>query len=273
MRVICAGDCGVDRYVGIGLDRPGGITLNVAANAREVFAPGDEVLVLTALGTDAESRLVRAALARLRLDGEIAECPGRTSVQYIDLDPSGEKRFLRYEAGVLADWRPGDRQLGLVAAADLLVMPVYRQIHGFFEAMLSAPCGGLRAVDFLDLSDVDDPAGFVTRCAHRIDVGFFGLDVSRLALIDDLERIARRHHRLFVVTLGSHGSLALGGPERLACPSVAAPRVVDTTGAGDSFAAAFLAEYWRSRDVPASLRSGAEHAARTIQHIGAFPWP
>jgi fructoselysine 6-kinase len=273
VRVVCAGDCGVDRYVNLGLDRPGGITLNVAANAREVFAPSDEILVLTALGTDAESRLVREALGRLGLGGDILERRGTTSIQYIDQDPSGEKRFLRYEVGVLADWRVGERERALVASADLLVTPVYRQIYGFFESILAAPCPGLRAVDFLDLSDVDDKPAFVARFAACVDVGFFGLHPSDVSVIDDLEHLARRHGRLFVVTLGAQGSLALGGLERITCPAVPVQHVVDTTGAGDSFAAGFLAEYCRSHDVARSLQRGAARAALTIQSIGAFPWP
>jgi sugar/nucleoside kinase (ribokinase family) len=272
VRVVCAGDCGVDRYVDLGLDRPGGITLNLAANAREAFAPTDEILVLTAVGTDAESRIVREALTRLRLTGDVVERTGATSVQYIAVDPSGEKRFLRYEAGVLADWRLDDRARALIATADLLVTPVYRQIHGLFESILAAPCRGLRAVDFLDLSDVDDPAAFVARVADRIDVGFIGLQASNVSLIDDLDRLSHQHGRLFVVTLGAEGSLALGGATRLACPAVPVPRVVDTTGAGDSYAAAFLAEYSRTRDVSRSLHRGAERAARIVQSVGAFPW-
>ncbi|MCC7031496.1 MAG: hypothetical protein IT179_01520 [Acidobacteria bacterium] len=273
MRVVCAGDCGVDRYVNLGIDRPGGIALNVAASAREEFAASDEVLVLTALGTDAESWLVRSAIGRLGLSGAVLERAGTTSIQYIDQLPSGEKHFLRYDAGVLADFRIGAPERALVATADLLVMPVYRQISAFFESVISAPCPGIRAVDFLDLSDVDDPAAFVAGIAAGIDIGFFGLQGSSLALIDDLELIARRHRRLFVVTLGADGSMALGATGRVGCPAAPVPRVVDTTGAGDSFAAAFLAEYVRSRDVARSLQRGAERAALTIQSIGAFPWP
>lgn len=273
MRVVCAGDCGVDRYVNLGLDRPGGIALNFAANAREEFPASDEILVLTALGTDAESRLVRGAMARLGLSGAIVERSGTTSIQYIDQRPSGEKRFLRYEAGVLGSFRIGEPERALVATADLLYMPVYRQIYPFFESVAAAPCPGIRAVDFLDLSDVDDAAAFVASIAAGIDIGFFGLQGSNLALIDDLERIAHRHSRLFVVTLGADGSVVLGASRRVRCPAVPVPRVVDTTGAGDSFAAAFLAEYLRSGDVARSLRCGAERAALTIQSVGAFPWP
>jgi len=272
VRVVCAGDCGVDRYVNLGLDRPGGITLNFAANAREAFPAADEILVATALGTDAESRLVREALARLQLGGHIAELPGSTSIQHIDQEPSGEKRFLHYEAGVLADWRPGDDTRALVATADLLVAPVYRQIRGFFDALVAMPCQGLRAVDFLDLSDVDDPLRFVEQFVDRVHIGFFGLDDSNTALIEQLEDLARRHDRLFVVTLGPQGSLAVGRRERAVCPALPVRRVVDTTGAGDSFAAGFLAAYSRTGDVAHGLRMGAERAARTIQHLGAFKW-
>ncbi len=49
MRVTAVGDCGVDRYLSLGRDRPGGITLNFAANARRLFPAGDTVGVVTAL--------------------------------------------------------------------------------------------------------------------------------------------------------------------------------------------------------------------------------
>ena len=64
--------------------------------------------------------------------------------------------------------------------------------------------------------------------------------------------------------------MALGGSRRIVQAAQAVPRVVDTTGAGDSFAAGFLAEYCTSRDVARSLARGSDEAARTIQHVGGF---
>jgi len=46
---------------------------------------------------------------------------------------------------------------------------------------------------------------------------------------------------------------------------------VDTTGAGDSFAAGFMAEWIKDRDLLASLKSGNEMAGRCVQVIGARP--
>jgi sugar/nucleoside kinase (ribokinase family) len=107
MNVVLAGDCGADRYVPLRLDRPGGITLNAAAQVRRLFREEDRVTVLTALGTDPESRMVREALGKLGIESVVREFPGSTSLQIIDLEPSGERIFVSYHQGVLGDYRAG----------------------------------------------------------------------------------------------------------------------------------------------------------------------
>jgi len=83
------GDCGVDRYLSLGRDRPGGITLNFAANARRLFPATDTVGVVTALGTDREASLVRRAIAELGLEACMAELEGATSMRKRPLPCSG----------------------------------------------------------------------------------------------------------------------------------------------------------------------------------------
>jgi fructoselysine 6-kinase len=272
VRVTAVGDCGVDRYLDLGRDRPGGITLNFAANARRLLPAIDTVGVVTALGTDREASLVRRAIAHLGLEACLTELDGATSVQYIDRHPSGEKVFVRYEQGVLGNYRLGAREREVIARSDVLMAVVYSQIEGFFDSVMEAPSPGLRAVDCGDLSGVTGGVEIVERYRERFELGFFGLGAGDGALIDELERRARRHRRLFVVTLGAQGSLALGGERRIACPAVEVPRVVDTTGAGDTFAAGFLVEYCASRDVERSLARGAHEAGAAVQRVGAFPW-
>src|SRR6188508_380263 len=126
---------------------------------------------------------------------------------------------------------------------------VYAQTEGFFDSVMQSPSPGLRAVDFGDLSGVTGGVGIVERYRDGFHLGFFGLSASESGVIDALEALARRHRLLLVVTLGADGSLALGGDPRLARPAVVVARVVDTTGAGDTFAAGFLREYSTSRDV------------------------
>jgi fructoselysine 6-kinase len=272
VRLTAVGDCGVDRYLNLGRDRPGGITLNFAANARRLFPPEDTVGVVTALGTDGEAALVRRAIQRLGLEACLVEREGATSIQYIDRHPSGEKVFVRYEQGVLGDYRLGGREREVLARSDVVMAVVYAQVEGFFDSVMDAPSPGLRAVDFGDLAGVSGGAGLVERYHDRFHLGFFGLRAGDRDLIDALHTLARRHRRLLVVTLAAEGSLALDGERRLTCPAVPVPQVVDTTGAGDTFAAGFLREYCASGDVARSLARGAREAAAAVQRVGAFPW-
>jgi ribokinase len=74
---------------------------------------------------------------------------------------------------------------------------------------------------------------------------------------------------LVVLTLGAEGCLVVS--DRIA-ERVAAERAdaVDTTGAGDAFAAAFLVDYVRGRDPIRAARAGARAAARVVERIGAW---
>jgi fructoselysine 6-kinase len=269
MRIVCVGDCGIDRYVELGVERPGGITFNVAANARRCFPAGTDITIITAIGDDDEAEVVARAIAQVDPGALVTHFAGRTPIQDIAIEPPGEKRFIRYEPGVLTHLRIGPREREIITRSDLLITTVFAQVEELFDSVMAAPSAGLRSVDFTDLSDVDDGLGLVSRYVDRFDIGFFGLRADQTELIDALEEIAVTHNRLFIVTLGPEGSLALGGSKRISARAIRVDRIADTTGAGDSFAAGFLAEYCSTRDVQRSLQRGATEAALTIQHLGA----
>ena len=270
MNIVCAADCGVDRYGERGLDRAGGIGLNVAVHVRRLSAPGDTVTVVAPVGDDAGGGLVRDAIARAGLEGCLEVEPGVTPVQHIRLAPGGERVFERYEEGVLGGYRVSARQRELIAASDVLATAAFGQGLTFFESVLACRPRGLRAVDFTNANDVGDPVAFAERWAGELDVGLFGLSAGDAALIDALESVAQRRGRLFVVTLGPAGALALGRGPRISCPARAVAHIVDTTGAGDAFTAGFVCEYARSGDVPRSLARGSEVAAASLGHVGSF---
>ena len=63
----------------------------------------------------------------------------------------------------------------------------------------------------------------------------------------------------------------MSGSERADVPAESIERLVATTGAGDLFAAGFLAGQARGLALDASLKLGAIAAAEVIQHYGARP--
>jgi sugar/nucleoside kinase (ribokinase family) len=74
-----------------------------------------------------------------------------------------------------------------------------------------------------------------------------------------------------VVTRSEKGALACSGDERAQVRAEPIRRLVDTTGAGDLFAAGFLAGQALRRSLKQSLRLGAIAASEVIQHYGARP--
>ncbi len=76
---------------------------------------------------------------------------------------------------------------------------------------------------------------------------------------------------LLIITCSEKGAIAIENGRRVFVPAAPVEKVVDTTGAGDLFAAGFLAGQARGRSVEASLRMGALAAAEVISHFGARP--
>lgn len=74
-----------------------------------------------------------------------------------------------------------------------------------------------------------------------------------------------------IVTRSEKGAVVLHGGEAIEVPAVHVAEIVDTTGAGDLFAAGFLAGLTEGREMADCARLGAVAAAEIISHVGARP--
>lgn len=117
-------------------------------------------------------------------------------------------------------------------------------------------------------------AAFRELVAGHVDILFANeVEITSLYEVNTFEEAAdavRRDVALAALTQSEAGSLILRGAETV---RVAAEptRVVDTTGAGDAYAAGFLAGFTAGRGLAECGRLGAIAAAEVISHYGARP--
>jgi len=109
----------------------------------------------------------------------------------------------------------------------------------------------------------------------KIDILFANeAEIQELAAVPHLETaIAAVKDKVgtLVVTRSEKGALATQGGERAEVAAEPVEKVVDTTGAGDLFAAGFLAGHAKGVGLEQSLKLGAIAAAEVISHYGARP--
>ncbi len=111
--------------------------------------------------------------------------------------------------------------------------------------------------------------------AKKIDI-LFANEAELAAMTDEEDfeaglRALAAKVPMLVVTRSDQGAVAVANGARASVPAEPIRRLVDTTGAGDLFAAGFLAGQARGLDLERSLRLGAIAAAEVIQHYGARP--
>lgn len=89
--------------------------------------------------------------------------------------------------------------------------------------------------------------------------------------VDNAIEELRRKVPTLVVTHGPDGASAVRDGERIRIPAASVSQVVDTTGAGDLFAAGFLTAHCKGASLERCLFTGAIAAGEVIQHYGARP--
>jgi sugar/nucleoside kinase (ribokinase family) len=118
-------------------------------------------------------------------------------------------------------------------------------------------------------------ADFRAMVEDEVDVLFGNEDeLCSLYEVDDLESAigcVRRDCDLAVITTGPKGCLIVTPDGVLTEPAEPVERVLDTTGAGDLFAAGFLFGYTRHRSLSECARLGSIAAAEVISHVGPRP--
>ena len=257
--------------------RPGGSAANVAAWLGHL---GTDVVFCGRVGADGVDRHVQA-LADFGVESHLAADPDRTTATIVlQLDREGERTMFvdrGANSGLVADDIPAEawrdvRWLHLTGYSffDPSTRPVALELIGEARRREIGMSVDPSTVSFLRAAGAEAFLGWI----DGVELVLPNIDEARVLIGStgpqiDLDALAARFAHV-VVTLGSMGAAYLSGKERI---QVTAPRVdvVDTTGAGDAFAAGFLAR-WVDGATPEQALDGGRAAAETcVAHLGARP--
>ena len=111
--------------------------------------------------------------------------------------------------------------------------------------------------------------------ADRVDLLFGNIDEAKMLIgtesLDDVVTAMRDLTETACITMGRDGSMIVTAHETITVPIFDVETRVDTTGAGDLYAAGVLAGLARGADLETVGRMGNCAAAEIISHIGARP--
>lgn len=283
---------------------PGAMRLIDADTAEALYAampPGQE----SSGGSAANTCAVAASLgARVAFLGKVADDPlGRTfrrdiaasGVHFptapatsgaptarclILVTPDGQRTMNTF-LGASVAFAPDDIDEDAIGASRITYLEGYlfdppAAQRAFRAAAAAAHAAGRQVA--LSLSDPfcvnRHRAAFLELLRGEVDILFANeAEISSLYEENTFEAAAARARAdvaLVALTRSEAGSVVLRGAERAEVPAAPA-RVVDTTGAGDAYAAGFLAALARDQPLAACGALGSRAAAEVIGHFGARP--
>ncbi len=201
---------------------------------------------------------------------------------YVLVTPDGERTMNTF-LGAAQDLHPADIDAEMIAASAITYLEGYlwdpkNAKDAFLKAaMIAHDAGRIVALTLSDAFCVDRWRDeFLHLMRSRTGDLIFANETELHSLyqtadFDAAAAALRADVEAAVVTRSEKGCLVIGPDGTEAVPAFPVERVVDTTGAGDLFAAGFLCGLARGADDRTCGRLGALAAAEVIQHLGARP--
>lgn len=272
----------------------GGDTLNAAVYlARLTCRDAVGVQYITALGADSFS----AAMRQLWRDEGVGEAHVRViddalpGLYFIQTDAQGERRFLYWRGEAAArrtfDGPEADAVLGALAGYDYLYLSgislAILTVSGrerLMQALATARRGGTRIVFDNNYRPHLWPDAATARQAYQQMLGLTDMalvtweDDAQLFGYADADTLLRAYAESGVgevaLKRGADSCLLQCPAGRFEVPAEQVRQIVDTTAAGDSFSAAYLACRLQGGAPQTAARWGHRLAAQVVQHRGAL---
>jgi ribokinase len=220
---------------------------------------GARVRMIGAVGDDPEGRAYRERLAAFGIDvTAVRAVQGPTGRAFIAVADDGENTIIVSPGANAAVGEEDLAALAGIAAGDLLLLQLEVDLDVVAAAARLATAAGARVV--LNVAPYADLPNEVLALADPVVANETEAELLAAAGGAPAE---------LLVTRGESGS-SWGA---LSAPADRAERVVDTTGAGDTYCGALAAALAEGLDREPAMRAAAAAAARSVEHEGAQPDP
>lgn len=260
-RIAAVGDNCIDEFAApFNKSLIGGNALNVAVQLRRL---GHASYYFGMTGQDSNGDRVRNTLATWNVDQSYAKVGnGATGRTIISVDGSGERTIEFEDFGVCALYVPSEEDIKILLSMD--------HVHLGWIADGGRLRKRLTSANVSVSQDISVNADFNDIQVKGLSVAFSSAGSSRIEALRVADRLLEDGARVAAVTMGEVGSLAKSGIEFFET-GIEPVKVVDTTGAGDSFVAGFLSGYLVEGSLMDGLNRGRICSALTCKHLGGFP--
>jgi len=245
---------------------PGGSAANFAVIASRL---GAETGFIGKIGDDFFGEYLLKDLKEEKIDTDaVPKSSLPTGTVFIAVRKDGERMMFAH-SGAANDLSEQDINLDYLAKfdhlhlADLENVAILSYAAKKFTGTISINPGALMAEkpkETLELIKLVD----VLICSKNEAMQLSGAKT----ITDALEFFFKLGPEVVVITRGAESSLAFDGKCKFDVPVFKVP-VLDATGAGDAFSAAFICRYYEKKDIEESLRFANATASITVQNPGA----
>jgi len=216
-----------------------------------------------------------------RFAGGLMEDATPTGRCLISVTPDGQ-RTMSTCLGAAAQLSPADVDPMVIEAAKIVYLEGYLFDPEPARRAFAKAAGLARGAERLIAITLSD--AFVVERHRAALLGFIDgevdilfaneAEITSLFETDDFDaavRAARGRAKIAAITRSAHGSVVVAGDAIHQIEAASVEKVVDTTGAGDQYAAGFLFGLAKGRSLDYCGRLGSLAAAEVISHLGARP--
>jgi len=261
MKITALTSCCVDFFPQHDKFLVGGNSLNFATQCK--LSGIDKVSVIGAIGNDRFGNLIEAHFDKLKIN--------RTHLHRLDVPTASNKIYINeagnryfkadsWNGGAFDIFRLSEKDWQQMRDSTIVAMPAGDP--NLKELLKRRSKNQLVVIDFLDYFGLN----YIEKFIEDIDIVFLS---GKNEMLDDLEKLSIKTGKMILATLGANGSMAFFDKKKQYCNAVEVDAIVDTTGCGDAFQAAFCIEWIKTKHIDKSLEAGSIAASKVLKFFGA----